>query len=200
MSSSEMTSIRIINQFSDMPQLFECIAGNEGWRYGIYPGLLGNVYPSWYIHLCGSRDLRDRSFHDNVLHATPGLKALDDLWSLVREELAPDYGLIRAYASGHTNGQEGIPHYYSKPSDHELVALLCLNQEWKDAWAGEIVFYDPAHECVSVRPRPGRLILFNGSIARVSRPPARECPTLCMTLSFHMRPLRFLKAAQSPGM
>jgi len=196
MPSLENKSIRIINHFSDVTQLSERILGNKGWHYGTYPGLLGNADPSWHIHLCGSRDLRDRSLYDNVLHAAPDLEALDELWSSVRDELAPDYGLVRAYANGHTYGQEGIPHRYAKPSDRELVAVLCLNHEWKDAWAGEMVFYDPANECVSVRPRPGRLILLDGAITRASRQPSRDCPTLCMTLSFHMRPMNFRKDSQ----
>ena len=77
----------------------------------------------------------------------------------------------------------------AKPSDHRRIVLLYLDAEWKDDWAGEIVFYDPDRECVSVRPRPGRLLLFDGAIVRASRVPRRLCPTLCMTLSFHLRQL-----------
>lgn len=105
--------------------------------------------------------------HDGVLHATPCLEPLSDLWQSIQKELAPEYGLIRAYASGHTYGQEGSTHRYAKPSDQELVAMLYLNSEWNDSWASETVFYDPARACISIRLRPGRLLLFDGSISRM---------------------------------
>ncbi|WP_081641402.1 2OG-Fe(II) oxygenase [Xanthomonas maliensis] len=168
-----------------MPQLM-----GGGWSYSVYPGLLGDTHPSWHMHLCGSRSAHDRAIHDDVLNATPGLAALNEVWKYIQQELAPDYGLVRAYATGHTYGQDGALHHYAKPSDQERVALLYTSAEWKDDWAGETVFYDPARECISIRPRPGRLVLFDGSVTRVSRAPARDCPTLCSTLAFHMRRLR----------
>ncbi|WP_369929833.1 hypothetical protein [Xanthomonas sp. NCPPB 2632] len=185
-SSPEPSSLKVVNHFLDVAQ----VPGQASWSYGIYPGLLGDTHPSWHTHLCGSRNPLERAIHDDVLNATPGLQALNEIWVHIREELAPDYGLVRAYANGHTYGMDGEAHHTAKPSDHELVALVYTNAEWKDGWAGETVFYDAARECISVRPRPGRLLLFDGSIVRASRAPARECPTLCTTLSFHMRRIR----------
>lgn len=187
MSSSETASIKIVNNFIDVLPFAGLLTGEGGWSYSKYPGLLGDSRPSWHVHLCGSKEPREKALHDNVLHATPGLEPLNDLWQSIKEELAPDYGLVRAYANGHTCGLEGIVHRYAKPSDQELVALLYINREWNDDWAGETVFYDAARECISIRPRPGRLLLFDGSITRVSRPPSGDCPTLCMTLSLHLR-------------
>lgn len=188
--TSETASIKIINQFTHVAPLYERLANTRGWQYGIYPGLLGDMHPSWYIHICGSRNPKDKAIYDDVLNAAPGLEHIVDLYTTIKEELVPDYGLVRAYISGHTHGLEGGPHRSAKPSDHERVVILYLNPEWKDDWAGEIVFYDPSRECVSVRPRPGRLLLFDGAIMRASRAPSRACPTLCMTLSFHLRQLR----------
>lgn len=189
MTPSNM-SIKIINQFTDVTPLYEQLTNNRNWQYGIYPGLLGELYPSWHIHLCGSHNIKDRATYDDVLYATPGLESIADLYTTIKEELTADYGLVRMYVSGHTHGMEGISHRYAKPSDHERVVLLYLNPEWRDDWAGEIVFYDPARECVSIRPRPGRLLQFDGAIARASRAPGRLCPTLCMTLCIHLRQLR----------
>lgn len=190
MSSSEASSLKVVNNFVDVQHLPELASGRGGWAYGLYPGLLGDTHPSWHIHLCGSRNAQDRAIHDDVLNATPGLESLNDVWRHIREELAPDYGLVRAYVSGHTHGQDGAAHHYAKPSDQERVALLYTSTEWKDGWAGETVFYDAARECISIRPRPGRLVLFDGTIVRASRAPARDCPTLCTTLAFHMRRIR----------
>lgn len=182
-------SIKIVNDFVDVKPLEGLFNFRGGWSYGQYEGLQGSDHPSWFIHFCGSKKAKERALHDDVLRVAPGLEPLHQLWSLVKGDLAPDYGLIRAYASGHTFGVEGGMHHFSKPSDDELVALLYVNQEWRDAWAGETVFYDPSRECISIRPRPGRLILFDASIAHASRAPSRDCPTLCTTISFHMRRL-----------
>lgn len=187
MSARENSSIKVVNDFVDVKPLSKSLGSGAAWMYGTYPGLLGDAHPSWHVHLCGSKNPHDRAVHDDVLDATPELAPLNDVWKLIKTDLAPEYGLVRAYASGHTYGQEGTTHRYSKPSDDEFVALIYVSEEWKDGWAGETVFYDPARECVSIRPRPGRLLFFDGSIARASRPPSRECPTLCTTLSFHMR-------------
>jgi SM-20-related protein len=186
-SSPETASIKIVNNFIEVKGLPELMGGEASWSYGTYPGLQGDAYPSWHIHLCGNRNPREKAIHDDVLNATPGLEPVNELWKLIKEDLAPDYGLVRAYASGHPYGSEGTIHHYAKPSDQELVALIYISSEWQDAWAGETVFYDPARECISIRPRPGRLVLFDGSVSRASRAPSRECPTLCATLSFHMR-------------
>jgi SM-20-related protein len=180
-------NIKIVNNFVDVKHLSGLTGDEAIWSYGMYPGIQGDTGPSWHVHLCGSRNPQEKAIHDDVLSATPGLEPVNDLWKLIKAELAPDYGLVRAYANGHTYGLEGATHHYSKPSDQELIALIYVSSEWSDAWAGETVFYDPSCECISIRPRPGRLLLFDGSISRASRAPSRECPTLCATLSFHMR-------------
>jgi SM-20-related protein len=180
-------SIKIVNDFADVKHLSSLLKDKATWSFGLYAGLQGDIYPSWHMHLCGSRDPKEKTLHDDVVNATPGLESVNNLWRLVKADLAPNYGLIRAYASAHTYGQEGTMHHYAKPSDEELVALIYANSEWKDAWAGETIFYDSARECISIRPRPGRLLLFDASVAHSSRAPSRDCPTLCVTISFHMR-------------
>ena len=183
-------SIKVVNDFVDVKLLATLFGGDGLWSYGSYAGLLGDVHPSWHMHFCGSRNPKEKAIHDDVLNATPGLEPVKEVWKLIKTELAPEYGLVRAYASGHTFGLEGVTHHVAKPSDDELIALLYVNHEWRDAWAGETVFYDPARECMSIRPRPGRLLLFDASISHASRAPSRDCPTLCATLCFHMRRLR----------
>ncbi len=190
MSAPEASSLQVVNNFVEVQHLPELLRGRGGWSYGIYPGLLGDAAPSWHIHLCGSRKAHERAIHDDVLAATPGMEPLHELWTQIKDNLAQDYGLVRAYVTGHTHGQDGVAHHYAKPSDQERVALLYASAEWKDDWAGETVFYDTARECISIRPRPGRLVLFDGAVTRASRAPARECPTLCSTITFHMRRVR----------
>ena len=181
------SSITVVNEFIGVPQLSELFGSDTRWSYGVYPGLQGSEHPSLYVHLCGSKETSDKAVHDEVLRASPGLEAVHSLWQLIKSDLAADYGLVRAYANGHAFGQEGAMHHDAKPSDHERLAVVYLNPEWKDSWAGEAVFFDPARECISIRPRPGRLMMFDAALAHTSRPPSRACPTLCATISFHMR-------------
>lgn len=190
MTSSTPNSIRVINNFIDNPVLRDLCALYSSWCHGVYPGLLGRDYPSWYQHLCGSRNPDDRAIHDDVLRATPGLASINEIWTRIKEELAPDHGLVRVYANAHPFGGDGAVHHSAKPSDQELVAVVHTSPDWKDRWGGETVFYDSSQECLSIRPRPGRVIVFDGATQRVSRSPLRDCPSLCTTLSFHMRLMR----------
>jgi SM-20-related protein len=176
-----------VNDFVDVKHFSSLSNGKSVWSYGLYSGLQGDVYPSWHIHFCGGRNSKEKAIHDDLLNSMSDLAPLNDLWKLIKTELAPGYGLSRAYASGHAYGIDGSAHHYSKPSDDERVALIYMNNEWKDSWAGETIFYDPARECISIRPRPGRLLLYDASILHTSRAPSRDCPTLCATLAFHMR-------------
>ena len=96
MSLSEASSLKVVNNFVKAEHLPQLMGARDRWAYGIYPGLLGDAYSSWHIHLCGSRNAQDRAIHDDVLNATPGLEPLNDVWKHIKQELAPDYGLVRA--------------------------------------------------------------------------------------------------------
>jgi SM-20-related protein len=179
-------TLKVVNDFCDVSTLKTLFEG-ETWSYGWRSNASAKDSPFWHIQFCGGRSPKDKSFHDDILSAVPGLAAIHDIWQRIKEELAPGYGLIRVYANGHTYGLEGHIHRDCKPSENELTAIIYANEEWKDRWSGETVFFDESRECLSVRPRPGRLVLFDGSIPHVARAPTRDCHDLRITLVFKMR-------------
>jgi len=62
------------------------------------------------------------------------------------------------------------------PDQHDLTALWYLCERWDLEWGGETMFYDAQDEIAcAVRPQPGRLVIFDGAIKHVGRPPNRIC-------------------------
>ncbi len=54
-------------------------------------------------------------------------------------------------------------------------ALLFLNPTWEPSHAGEILFYDDGGDVeVSIRPRPGRVVIWESGMAMAPRPPAAQ--------------------------
>ena len=64
------------------------------------------------------------------------------------------------------------------PDQRELTALWFMATEWEPEWGGETLFFDRTGDAMfCVSPRPGRLVLFDGAIPHVGRPPTRICYT-----------------------
>jgi len=71
-----------------------------------------------------------------------------------------------------------------------ITMLYYVNMRWSIEWAGETVFLNETmtdFEFVSPY-KPGRLVMFDGSIPHVIRPPIMKADTLRMTFA-----LRFIK-------
>jgi hypothetical protein len=59
-------------------------------------------------------------------------------------------------------------------AEHNVTALLYVNEPWESAFAGETVFFDDDEEArLAVLPKAGRLLLFTAAILHVGRPPSR---------------------------
>ena len=86
------------------------------------------------------------------------------------------YRPYRAYTNAATYGDMLFTHIDCLPDQHELTALWYLCDRWDMEWGGETVFYDGNDELMcAVRPRPGRLVVFDGAIRHAGRPPNRIC-------------------------
>lgn len=94
---------------------------------------------------------------------------------------------MRCYANAHTFGIEGYPHTDSRKPGN-VTTIFYINPQWKPEWAGETVFIndlgDIAH---AVLPRPGRAVVFDGTIVHSARAVTRLCPALRVTLMFKTR-------------
>jgi hypothetical protein len=87
-----------------------------------------------------------------------------------------DYRPYRAYTNVASYGDMLFTHTDCLPDQHDLTALWYLCEQWDLEWGGETLFYDAQDEIAcSIRPRPGRLVIFDGAIKHVGRPPNRIC-------------------------
>jgi SM-20-related protein len=94
--------------------------------------------------------------------------------------VAPDrhYRAYRAYTNFASYGDVLMIHTDCVPGADEFTALWYLANDWDADWGGETVFYDDDRDArFIVSPRPGRLVIFDGSIPHAGRPPARQCTT-----------------------
>ena len=86
------------------------------------------------------------------------------------------YRPYRAYTNVASYGDMLFTHTDCLPERHDLTALWYLCDRWNLEWGGETVFYDSLDEVAyAVIPKPGRLVVFDGAIKHVGRPPNRIC-------------------------
>lgn len=102
------------------------------------------------------------------------------------------YHPYRAYTNVASYGDMLFTHTDCLPDQHDLTALWYLCEQWDVEWGGETVFYDAGDEVAcSVRPRPGRLVIFDGAIKHAGRPPNRICyaPRYTLAIKFEFLPV-----------
>ncbi|RNF85986.1 2OG-Fe(II) oxygenase [Montanilutibacter psychrotolerans] len=88
------------------------------------------------------------------------------------------YRPYRAYTNVASYGDMLFTHTDCLPDQHDLTALWYLCERWDLEWGGETMFYDSQDEvAVALTPKPGRLVVFDGAIKHVGRPPSRICYT-----------------------
>lgn len=100
-----------------------------------------------------------------------------------------DYVPYRAYTNVASYGDMLFTHRDCMPDQKDITALWFICGEWDIEWGGETVFFDKSGEIAyAVRPKPGRLIVFDGSILHVGRPPSRICYQSRYTLAIKFAP------------
>lgn len=86
------------------------------------------------------------------------------------------YKPYRAYTNVASFGDMLFTHTDCLPDQHDLTALWYLCEHWDLEWGGETMFFDAQDEIAcAIQPRPGRLVIFDGAIKHVGRPPNRIC-------------------------
>jgi hypothetical protein len=87
-----------------------------------------------------------------------------------------EYRPYRAYTNVASYGDMLFTHTDCLPDQHDLTALWYLCERWDLEWGGETMFYDAQDDVAcAVTPKPGRLVIFDGAIKHVGRPPNRIC-------------------------
>lgn len=101
------------------------------------------------------------------------------------------YRIYRCYCNYAAYGDMLFTHTDCPQGARELTALWFIAPEWNVEWGGETLFFDSSMDAqVVVSPRPGRLVLFDGSLPHVGRPPNRICFASRFTLAYKLQPLQ----------
>ena len=102
------------------------------------------------------------------------------------EQLRP----LRAYTNYAAYGDMLYTHTDCRPEQRELTALWYLSTRWEPEWGGETMFFDASGDAMfCASPRPGRLVVFDGAIPHVGRPPSRICYTPRFTFAIKLGPI-----------
>jgi SM-20-related protein len=101
------------------------------------------------------------------------------------------YSVYRCYCNYAAYGDVLLTHTDCAPGAGHLTALWYVAPEWNVEWGGETLFFDSSMDAqVVVSPRPGRLVLFDGILTHVGRPPSRICLAPRYTLAYKLQPLK----------
>lgn len=97
------------------------------------------------------------------------------------------YQAYRGYVNHAGFGDMLFSHTDCLPGSDELTVLVYICDEWDLEWGGETLFYNSEDDCMfACTPKPGRVVIFNGAIKHVGRPPNRICYKPRYTLAFKM--------------
>jgi Rps23 Pro-64 3,4-dihydroxylase Tpa1-like proline 4-hydroxylase len=95
------------------------------------------------------------------------------------------YRAYRSYCNQASYGAVLLTHTDSRPGEQGLTALWYIAPMWDVEWGGETLFFNSKMDAeVVVSPRPGRLVIFDGSIPHAGRPPSRICHAPRYTLAY----------------
>ncbi|HEY4126858.1 MAG TPA: 2OG-Fe(II) oxygenase [Gammaproteobacteria bacterium] len=95
------------------------------------------------------------------------------------------YRVYRSYCNHSAYGDMLFIHTDSRPGEQGLTALWYVAPAWEPEWGGETLFFNSKMDAEAVvSPQPGRLVIFDGSIAHAGRPPNRICYAPRYTLAY----------------
>ncbi len=95
------------------------------------------------------------------------------------------YRIYRSYCNHSSYGDMLFTHTDSRPGEKGLTALWYIAPIWDFEWGGETLFFNSSNDAEAVvSPKPGRLVIFDGSIVHAGRPPTRICHAPRYTLAY----------------
>jgi SM-20-related protein len=97
------------------------------------------------------------------------------------------FSAYRGYVNYAAYGDMLFTHTDCLPDAKELTVLVYVCPQWDIEWGGETLFFNTEDDCAfACTPKPGRIIIFDGSIKHVGRPPNRICYASRFTLAFKL--------------
>lgn len=167
--------------FDELTQFFF----DTSWKFGWRSNTIGDSLLHWNKHIAGggknSREPCDTDLLSQI-DAGPVARA----WATIKEALLPDHSLIRCYGNAHTFGLDGTIHR-DNPKDIPMVTtLVYCHRIWPLPWGGETLFYSDDCENINatIFPKPGRVVVFPGSIPHAAKSPSRVCKEPRISLVF----------------
>lgn len=98
------------------------------------------------------------------------------------------YEIYRCYCNYASYGDMLFTHTDCEAGESDLTALWYVAPNWDVEWGGETLFFNSNLDAQAVvSPRPGRLVMFEGVIRHVGRPPNRICFGPRYTLAFKLK-------------
>lgn len=111
-----------------------------------------DLYPSF------SADLKPKNFE--IKHAL-GIKSRTWIDNISNHA---SYVLFRVAVNLMTKGDMELPHTDCPKDRGDITVLFYLNNKWLHTWGGETLFYSANEAVYAVLPKPGRVVIFSGSI------------------------------------
>ncbi len=106
---------------------------------------------------------------------------------VINDLTGKQYSAYRGYVNFASFGDMLFTHTDCVAGSDELTVLVYICPEWDIEWGGETLFYNSEDDCIfACTPKPGRVVIFNGAIKHVGRPPNRICYQPRYTLAFKM--------------
>ena len=100
------------------------------------------------------------------------------------------WNMYRSYCNYASFGDMLFTHTDCLPDSEELTALWYVCTDWDLEWGGETLFFSENGDAEFVAsPRPGRLVVFDGAIRHVGRPPNKVCLSPRYTFAMKLEPL-----------
>lgn len=168
--------------FEEVAELLRTTSWKFGWHSANTPG---ESLMHWNKHIAGggkdSRTSCEQELIDNE-----EIQCISQVWKSIKEKLLPEHSLVRCYANAHTFGLDGTIHRDNPPDVDMVTTIIYCHRVWPLPWGGETQFYDTSFDNIrsSVFPKPGRLVMFPGSVPHVAKSPSRVCRELRISLVF----------------
>lgn len=152
----------------------------------LYKSLMASAFKRDEIARPDTKDYRHWAVNLNDM-LFKSLPVYQRCLEVIEKVTSKRYQAYRSYVNYASFGDMLFSHTDCLPESDELTVLVYICEEWNIEWGGETMFYNSEDDCVfACTPKPGRVVIFNGAIKHVGRPPNRICYKPRYTLAFKM--------------
>lgn len=114
---------------------------------------------------------------------------LEKLHRLAEQATGEPLEVGRVHVNCIQPGDDRYPHI-DDSTGRVVVAVYFANDDWQSDWMGELTFFDGDEAAQVVAPRPGRVVVFDGTLLHRGGVPLPGCPDVRYAIAH-----KFLRAA-----